>query len=168
MSTLDLSTSFTEALRKRKRTERTYVGDKGRDDPVTAILRHVGIDSQAKYRQALKASRTLFDTPEQATADEIIAGRNVSDQLNREFPGWNWLVVVEEGVLRFYAKEISLKMGVSWSLMKGHPHPAWIRKEAGEMLERYRAPRKVRDITSFLADAKYEYGKGGLHMRFDR
>lgn len=165
---LDLSTSLTEALRKRKRTERTYVGDKGRDDPVTAILKHVGIDSGAKYRQALKAARTLFDTPETASADEMIAGRNVSLQLEREFPGWNWIVVVEEGVLRFFAKEISLTMGVTWSLMNGRPHESWIRKQAGEMLERYRAPRKVRDVSDFLAGAQYEYGRGGIHLRFDR
>jgi len=165
--TIDMQTSFTEALRKRALSGRTYIGEKGRDTPEETALKWCGVASKAQFQAALKAARDPFGTSDGLSADEATAGRNVSLQLEREFPGWQWVVKVEEGVLSFYEKNLSLKWGVHWSLIKGHPHESWVRKQAGEMLERFNAPRRGVDVSDFVHNAQYRMMRGGLHMAFE-
>ena len=165
--TIDIQTSFTEALRKSRVTGRTYVGEKGRDSAEETALKFCGVHSKSQFKAALKAARDPFGVGGKLSADEAVAGRNVSLQLEREFPGWMWVVKVEEGVLSFYEKNLSLKWGVHWSLINGHPHESWVRRQAGELLERFNAPRRAGDVTEFVHSAVYKPMRGGLHMAFE-
>jgi len=174
---IDRQTSFAELLRKPLTKEmggnkaRTYVGDKGRDDEVTSVLKWVNVNSKAELERALKVGRAnMFGSPDptdKTPGDQMLCGKNVTAYLEKHFEGWNWVVRIQYGVLTFFCQQISLVRGVNWSFAWGHPHYRWIFKEAGRYLERYNAPRKVRDLPQFVHDAKYEHGLGGLHMSFE-
>lgn len=168
---IDTQTTLTEALRKRRRTARTYVGDKGRDDPETTILKAVGIDSRAKLEKAKKVASNVLDLPDAMTANEVVNSKNVADFLQKKFPNWTWVIGYYREVLLIRCREISLKWGPNWP-HAGVPPDSWLLKQAGEYLERYRAPRALKGVDQYnrfiSEDARYGYGRGGFQMLGDK
>lgn len=170
---IDLQTSFLQEIRKPRtraiggNKARTYVGDKGRDDEITAVLKHSGIHSKADYERARREADNPFGySPFKQTGDEIMCGKFVSTWLDKAFKNtvYEWAIKIEDGLLTIFCTNISMKYGMHWNMDNGWPGERWLTWASGELLERHNARRDLKNKDHLWSDLKWKPGRGGYHI----
>ena len=97
---------------------------------------------------------------------DMILCRNVSEVLERHYPGWCWLVGVEQGMVRIHSFKLSTLEGYRLRPEEIDNDYRRVVDAGGEILERFGMPRGRYNHEAWLS-APWKVGRRGYGIQHD-
>ena len=112
-------------------------------------------------------SNILGYNPEDINAADQLVCKNVSEVLENHFPGWEWLVGVEHGLVRIHSFKLSTLFGFRMRVDKIDNDYKCIVLAGGEILERYGMPRGRYNHSVYMERQTLMLGPKGFEIACD-
>ena len=109
----------------------------------------------------------ILDNIEPWTLSDQILCKNISDILERHYPGWEWLVGVDMGMIRIHSWKLSTKYGVRLRTDQIDNDYLIVKIMGGEILERYGMPRGRFDHQKYESRKVWELTQKGYVVAGD-
>ncbi len=110
----------------------------------------------------------LIEHIEPNTLRDQITCKNIADTLERHYPGWEWLVGVEHGVIRVHSMKLDGQFGFTILPDQIDNDYIVVRNMGGQLLERYGMPRGPFNYEVYRQRCQWEITNKGLRVKGDR